>query len=109
LEEFVGGYGRVAVWGAGHQAFAIMALMNLGGKIRYVVDSAPFKQGKLTPVSHIPIVAPGTLRADPVDAVLIMAGSYSGEIAKILRQQFDPGLNLAILREFGLEKLSPTV
>jgi hypothetical protein len=106
LDEFVGRYPRVAAWGAGHQALAILALMGLGGKLRYVVDSAAFKQGKLTPVSHVPIVAPDALRSDPVDAVLIMAGSFSDEIARIVRQQFDRKIQLAVLRDFGVEQLA---
>ena len=103
LDKFLESHGRVAIWGAGHQAFAVMALMGLGGRVRYVVDSAPFKQGKLTPASHIPIVAPDTLRSDPVDAVLIMAGSYSDEIRRVLRERFDGGMKIAVWREFGLE------
>ncbi len=77
--------------------------MNLGGKIRYVVDSAAFKQGKYTPATHIPIVAPETLGSDPVDAVIVMAASYSDEVARILRQKFPAGLEVVILRDFGLE------
>jgi len=103
LESFIGSYGKVAVWGAGHQAFAILALMRLGPRMRYVVDSAPFKQGKLTPASHIPIVAPAALRDDPVDAIVIMAGSYSDEIVRIVQQTFDGAMKIAVLRDFGLE------
>ncbi len=94
---------RVAVWGAGHQALAILALMELAGGIRYVVDGAPFKQNKFTPATHLPIVAPDTLRTDPVDAVIVIAGSYSDEVAGILRAKFDPRLSVFILRESGLE------
>ena len=97
------GSGRVAIWGAGHQALAIMALLDLGGSIRYVVDSAPFKQGKFTPSTHIPIVAPGALRSDPVDAVIVIAGGYSEEVARILRAEYDRAMHIAIWRESGLE------
>jgi hypothetical protein len=45
--------GQVAIWGAGHQALAVMALAGLSDKIKYVVDSAPFKQNKLTPRARI--------------------------------------------------------
>jgi hypothetical protein len=102
IEAFLAHHTRVAAWGAGHQAFAVMAAMRLGDRIRYVVDSAPFKQGKLTPVSHIPIVAPAALRQDPVDALLVMAGSFSDEIVRTLRRDFDPQLKIVILRDFGL-------
>lgn len=95
--------GRVAIWGAGHQALALMSLLGLQDSIRYVVDSAPFKQGKFTPVTHFPIVAPAMLESDPVEALIIMAAGYSDEVARIVRSRFDPRLHVAIWRESGLE------
>ena len=68
-----------------------------------VVDSAAFKQGKYTPVTHIPIVSPSALVLDPVDAIIVMAASYSDEIARNIRQKFDANIKVAILRDFGLE------
>jgi len=94
---------KVAIWGAGHQALAIISLINLADKIKYVVDSAPFKQGKYTPATHIPIVSPEALGSDPVDAVIVMAASYSDEVAMIIRQKFDRNIDISILRDFGLE------
>lgn len=94
---------KVAIWGAGHQALAIMSLINLADKIEYVVDSAPFKQGKYTPATHIRIVHPDTLNSEPVDAVIIMAGGYSDEVVKIIRQKYDKNINVSILRDYGLE------
>lgn len=104
IDDYVGQFKRIAIWGAGHQAFAIMSLADLGGKVAYVVDSASFKQGKYTPATHIPIVAPNTLQTDPVNAIIVMAGSYSDEIAKTIREQFDENISVAILRDFGLER-----
>ena len=91
--------------GAGHQALAIISLTNLAGKIRYVVDSAPFKQGKYTPATHLSIVSPDALESDPVDAVIVMAASYSDEVARIIRQKFDRNINISIVRDFGLESV----
>ncbi|MDD5285986.1 MAG: class I SAM-dependent methyltransferase [Desulfuromonadaceae bacterium] len=104
LQGFISQFGekRVAVWGAGHQALAILALTDLAEKVRYVVDSAPFKQGKLTPATHIPIFSPDVLNSDPVDAVIIMAASYSEEVANILRQDFSKRMSLMIVKDFGL-------
>lgn len=93
----------VAIWGAGHQALAIIALTGISERIRYIVDSAPFKQGKFTPVTHVPINAPETIESDPVNAVIVMAASYSDEVAKVIRERFDNTLNVAILRDYGLE------
>lgn len=94
---------RVAIWGAGHQALAVISLINLADKIKYVVDSAVFKQGKYTPATHIPIVSPDAISSDPVDAVIVMAASYSDEVAGIIRQKFNKDINVSILRDFGLE------
>jgi 2-polyprenyl-3-methyl-5-hydroxy-6-metoxy-1,4-benzoquinol methylase len=107
LAAFIARHRSVAVWGAGHQALAVMALAKLAGKIRYVVDSAPFKQGKFTPATHLPIVPPATLRSDPPRAVIVMAASYSDEVVGMLRRDFDPGLVVAVLRENGLETVTP--
>lgn len=105
IEEYIRGFKdkKVAIWGAGHQALAIISLTNLAGKIRYVVDSAPFKQGKYTPATHVPIVSPDAIDSDPVDAVVVMAASYSDEVAKIIRQKYNGKIKVAILRDFGLE------
>ena len=105
IEEYIRRFKdkKVAIWGAGHQALAVISLINLADKIRYVVDSAVFKQGKYTPATHVPIVSPDALNSDPVDAVIVMAASYSDEVARIIRQKIDRNINVAILRDFGLE------
>lgn len=107
LDEFIGQYekGRVAIWGAGHQALAIIALANIADKIKYVVDSAPFKQGKYTPATHLAIFPPEILLSEPVDAVIVIAGSYSDEIAGILRRDYDERIHVSILRDYGLERI----
>lgn len=101
LERFSAG--RVAVWGAGHQALAMLSLAGMSGKVRYVVDSAPFKQNRFTPATHIPIVSPEMLADDPVEAVIIMAASYSDEVNHIIKRDYSQGMITAILRDYGLE------
>lgn len=98
----------VAVWGAGHQSLAVIALADMAHRIRYVVDSAPFKQGKYTPASHLPIVSPQTLHTEPVAAVIVMAASYSDEVARILRAQYPHIQQVAILCDHGLETVAAT-
>ena len=95
--------GGVAAWGAGHQALALLALAGVGPKLRYVVDSAPFKQGRYTPVSHLPIRPPDTLSKEPVSAVVVMAAGYSDEVATQIRQTHGNRMAVAILREDALE------
>lgn len=96
---------KVAIWGAGHQALAFISLTNISKRIKYVVDSAPFKQGKFTPASHIPIVSPEKLNNEPVNAVIVMAASYSDEVARIIRRNYHRNICVAILRDFGLEEV----
>jgi SAM-dependent methyltransferase len=94
---------KIAIWGAGHQALATMALLNIGSAISYVVDSAPFKQGRYTPSSHVPILPPDSLHDDPVGSIIIMAAAYSDEIASIIKQKYSYIKRVAILREDHLE------
>ena len=96
---------KVAIWGAGHQALAVISLINLADKIKYVVDSATFKQNKFTPATHIQIVSPEMLSTDPVDAIIVMAASYSDEVARIIRKKFAKKINISILRNYGLETI----
>ena len=105
IDAYTARFNRVAVWGAGHQALAVLSLLGLQDKIEYVVDSAPFKQGKYTPATHLPIFPPDTLNVEPVDAVIIMAASYSDGVAKKIRSRFDHKIKVAILRDHGLEHI----
>lgn len=72
---------KAAIWGASHQGFTLAATTSLGKKAEYIIDSAPFKQGKFAPASHLPIVAPSYFEEHPVDAVIITAPGYTDEIA----------------------------
>jgi len=92
----------VAIWGAGHQALAVMALTDLKGKIKYVVDSASFKQNKYTPATHIPIVSPEVIYQDPLEAIIVMAASYSDEVTKIIYEKYNDDISVAVLRDNGL-------
>lgn len=48
--------------------------------VKYVADKSTMKIGKLAPGSHIPIVSPEHMRADPVDVVLLFAWNFAREI-----------------------------
>jgi len=107
LHEFIDRFpaGQVAIWGAGHQALAVISLAEIASKIAYVVDSAPFKQCKYTPATHLPIVSPDELDKHPIDAVIVMAASYSNEVAGLLKNKFGYKITVAVLRDFGVEVL----
>jgi hypothetical protein len=50
------------------------------GAIRYIVDRNPLKQGRLAPGSHVPVVGPEHLEADPVDVLLVLAWNIADEV-----------------------------
>lgn len=94
---------KVAIWGAGHQALSLISMSHIATKVPYVIDSAPFKQGKYTPATHIPIVAPDILCGDTIDAVIVMGAGYSDEIAGIIHTEYSDNIKVAIMRSDGLE------
>lgn len=94
----------MAIWGASHQGFTLAATTKLGGRVEYIIDSAPFKQGRFSPASHIPIVAPDYAVAHPVDEILIVAPGYTDEIAGIIRERFDENVRIFVLRTDRIEE-----
>ncbi|OQC11632.1 MAG: 3-deoxy-D-manno-octulosonate 8-phosphate phosphatase KdsC [Lentisphaerae bacterium ADurb.Bin082] len=105
LNALVEQYGgcRTAFWGASHQAFALLAFAGLHDKIKCIIDSAPFKQGCLSPATHIPIVAPDSLQPSEFDLLIVAAGGYSEEVARLARERFGTMTVIYILREHKLE------
>lgn len=95
----------LAIWGASHQGFTLAATMDLGDKVSYIIDSAPFKQGKFAPASHLPIVKPDHFFEEPVDAILIVAPGYSKEIAGIIRERFGTDVKVMTLMTNHIDTL----
>lgn len=95
IDQFAGE--KIAIWGAGHYTFGILAALNIENRIEYIVDSAPFKQGRCSPKTRVPIVSPETLKTNPVKGVLVSAAGYSNEVAGILLSQFDPKIKVAVI------------
>ncbi len=107
FQEFLARYRRVALWGAGHQSFTLLAMLGeMSRTIAYIVDSAPFKQGRFSPVTHIPVTAPGALLDDPVDALLVVGGSYSREIAIIAHERYRQK-NIVVFHANRLDSFPP--
>ncbi|MDO5350374.1 MAG: class I SAM-dependent methyltransferase [Lachnospiraceae bacterium] len=96
----------LAIWGASHQGFTLAATTCLGTAAKYIIDSAPFKQGRYAPASHLPIVAPAYFREHPADLILIAAPGYTREIAGVIRQQFGSQVEIWTMRSDHLEQLS---
>lgn len=95
----------IAIWGASHQGFTLVSTTKLGTYARYIIDSAPFKQGRFAPASHLPIVSPDYFYKEPVDAVMIVAPGYTEEIASSIRSKFGLNVEILTMRTNHIEKL----
>ncbi len=104
VNRFIESGRKVAVWGAGHRTLALLALSGVE-YIEYIADSAQFKQGRFSPVTHFEIVAPETLQHNGVDALLIMLpGAYSSEVIATV-QRMNLKMEVAVLRDNQLSML----
>lgn len=72
---------KIAAYGASAKATTLLQYCNLGPNIiDYITDSAPSKQGKFTPGTHIPIVKPDILKTKRPDYIVITAWNYADNI-----------------------------
>ncbi|OON88503.1 hypothetical protein BXO88_01190 [Oribacterium sp. C9] len=94
----------MAVWGASHQGFTLAATTKLGGKVKYIIDSAKFKQGRYAPASHIPIVSPEHFHEEKVDEILIVAPGYTDEIASIISEKYGKDVKILVLKTDKIEE-----
>jgi hypothetical protein len=95
LDDYIWRHGKVAIYGASHQALAYIAMLQ--PVVQFVVDDSPLKQGKYTPVGCLPIYAPDALKN--CDAVIVMGAGYTEEILNNLK--FEGGV--AVMRDWGVE------
>lgn len=78
---------NVVIWGAGGKGISALGSQEDVSKIKYVVDSDPFKQNKFLPSSGLLVKAPDDLFNDEtVDLLIITNLAYTDEIIKILRE-----------------------
>ncbi len=105
IQNYISKYdpGKIVIYGAGHQSLAVISLTQISDSIKCVIDDATFKQGKYTPATHLPIVSNECLKTDAIDAIIVMAASYSDEVANKIKSNFNNDIDMAILRDFGLE------
>lgn len=86
-------------YGAAERTIATLGMCGLGRRhIRRLVDRNPAFQGRETPGSRIPILAPEALREDPPDALVIFAQSHEAEIAGELAGPGWPAMRLISMR-----------
>ena len=105
-EETEQAHTRLAIWGASHQGFTLAATTELRDFAAYIIDSAPFKQGRFAPASHLPILSPQAAAEDPAEVILIVAPGYTAEIARSIRERFGEAVRILTLRSDRIEELT---
>lgn len=79
----------IAVWGAGHRALTFMAVSELQA-VAFVIDSAKFKQGRLTPLLHRKIIAPEEIATLGISLIILMLpGALNDTVSKLLTTELD--------------------
>lgn len=87
LQALRGAGKRIAAYGAAAKGQVMLQFCRIGKDlIDFVVDKSDLKQGRLTPGTHLPILAPEVLPARQPDVLLLNAWNYAEEIQ---RQQKD--------------------
>jgi len=72
---------RVAAYGASAKGSTLLNYCGLGREVvEFVVDRSPYKQGRLTPGQHLPIVATEELQARQPDYTLLLTWNFAEEI-----------------------------
>ena len=97
--------GKIAIWGASHQGFTLCATTGIANYVDCIIDSAPFKQGKYAPASHIPIISPDEARKRKLEAIIIVAPGYTNEIANIIKTTFESGIDIYTLMTDRLSRI----
>jgi hypothetical protein len=77
------------IWGAGHQALTFISYFKIKKYIKYIIDSANFKQNKFAPGSNLKIKSPQVLNKEKkIKNILVLAGGYNTEIINILKKNY---------------------
>ena len=103
--DTVKGYSKIAIWGASHQGFTLCSTTGIAKYVDCIIDSAPFKQGRFAPASHIEIISPDDARKRKLEAIVIVAPGYTDEIAGIIKNTFDKNIDVYTLMTDKLKRL----
>lgn len=105
IDALVSAGKKIAIWGACHHSFFLVSQLKSCKKIIYFVDSADYKVGNYSPGTGIKILNPEVLRKYPPEILLIIASSYSREVARHVKKHFKEITNIYMLVDNNFKKL----
>ena len=73
---------KIAGYGAAAKGFSLLQLAGITTELDYFVDDSPAKQGKFTPVNHIPVISREDANDRLPDYFFITAPNYANVIMK---------------------------
>jgi novobiocin biosynthesis protein NovU/D-mycarose 3-C-methyltransferase len=83
VEDLHHGGRRVAAYGAAAKGVVLTNYCGIGPDlVDWVADRSPYKQGKLMPGTHLPVVGPERVLAERPDFLLVLAWNLFDEIAE---------------------------
>jgi novobiocin biosynthesis protein NovU len=83
---------RIAAYGAPSKGTTLLMFCELTEReIEFASDTTSFKQGKVLPGSHVPVLSPEQARAQQPDYYLLLAWNYAEEIIGKEREFLDRG------------------
>ena len=81
VRRLVGQGNRVAGYGAPAKGNTLLNACGLTARdLQYVSDTTEFKQGRVLPGTHVPVVSPAYAREHPPDYFLLLPWNYAKEI-----------------------------
>jgi SAM-dependent methyltransferase len=72
----------VAAYGASTTTTTLLYHFELEGRVKFIVDDNPLKQGRFSPGAHIPVLSSAMLATERPDIVVILAWIYAEPILK---------------------------
>jgi hypothetical protein len=72
----------IAAYGASTTTTTLLYHFELEGRIKFIVDDNPLKQGRFSPGAHIPVLPSSELGSRRPDIVVILAWIYAEPILK---------------------------
>jgi hypothetical protein len=92
LDRLHGDGARVVGYGAPAKGNTLLTYLGVGpDSIEYIVDRSALKQGRYTPGTHIPVVAPERLLDEQPEYVLLLAWNFLDEVLEQQREYRERG------------------